>query len=208
MVNNSEYASYTANLNDRVLFLENCKVKTWSLYAFDTAFVELTGSIVGEIGSMGKSKINGQNFWVDGSGGYIFANDTSTCFFGYTNNTCHVRSDDHAILVLAQATQSMGKCSSLGESLLMILQCQISDSPVLYDSSSIWMAFIGEPAFAFVDTVISIPGEAWIANGNHSDWPSFGGYILEYKRASQNSSDWSLVGSYNSQLHLLVCFAL
>ena len=200
LVDNSQYSSYNANLSDRVLFFENCSVKTWSLYLFDDAFVSLSGSIVGEVGTMGRSQLNGQNHWVDGSGGYVFANDTSSCFFGYTNNTCHVRSDDHAILILAQASQSMGRCSAIGESLMLILQSQINGDPILYDSSSIWMAYIGEPAFAYVDSLIPLPGDAWIENGMHSDWPNFGGYILEFKRNTQNDN-WLPIGSFNSQIH-------
>lgn len=188
LVNNSVYNNYTASLPDRYLHFQNCSLQTWSLYLFDTTVVSLSGSIVGEVGTMGRSRFNGQNYWVDGSGGYIFANDTTTLVSNYATHTCNVRSDDYAIFIVGQSSQSVGKCAALGGSLMMILQSDINGDPLLYDSASVWMAYIDDPEDAYTDASVLIGGSAWIDKGLNSFWPGFSGYILEYQAA--NAASW------------------
>lgn len=197
LVNYSSYNDFTAAFSDRHLHFTNCSLQTWSLYLFDSVTVLLSGSIVGEVGLMGHSHFEGQNYWVDGSGGYIFANDTATLVSGFANHTCNVRSEDDAIMIIGQSSQSIGKCAALGESLMMILQSDINGDPLLYDSSGIWLAYIDDPANAYTDTLVDITGSSWIDNSINSSWPRFSGFLLEYQ--AENATTWNTLDTIQSE---------
>ena len=77
LVNNSNYSNFTAPLTDRNLQFINSSVQTWSLYPMQSSVVNLSGSIVGEIGTEGTSKLTGTGYVVDGSGGYCWSSDFS-----------------------------------------------------------------------------------------------------------------------------------
>ncbi|TAL58143.1 MAG: T9SS type A sorting domain-containing protein, partial [Bacteroidetes bacterium] len=182
LVNNSNYSNFTAPLSDRNLQLNNTSLQTWSIYSFDSVFINISGCIVGEVGAFGHSKVNGTNYWVDGSGGYCFSSDTSSLFNGFCSVSSHVRSERNSIQMFAYSTQNNGMTSAIGSSVLIVVQSTLPQDPVPYEKSCVWMAIISQPSTAYVDSVVPVVGSAWIDKTNVSPWMDFGSSRVWYQK--------------------------
>ncbi|MEI7596088.1 MAG: T9SS type A sorting domain-containing protein [Bacteroidota bacterium] len=187
LVNNSNYINFTAPLSDRSLKFINSTVQTWSLYLFDSAFLKLSGSIIGEMGSMGKSRFEGQSFMCDGSGGYFWASDTTFAMAGFSSFNSNVRSQRNGILLCAYSPVNMGEATALHSSVLMCVQCVLPQEPKAYDKSCVWNAFIGNVNSNFQDTIIAINGSAYIDKTATSTLMDFSYYKMYYQKATDTS---------------------
>ncbi|HEX5001780.1 MAG TPA: T9SS type A sorting domain-containing protein [Bacteroidia bacterium] len=189
LVNNSSYTSFTAPLADRNLQLNNTSVQTWSLYVFDSSSINVTGCIIGELGTLGTSRCNTQNVFCDGSGGYFWASDQSFCVGVGSSVSSYVRSEKNGILLYGYGTVN-GGASALNSSVLITVQSSLPADPVPYDNSIAWMIRVDQPAAAFADSVVEIPGSAWIDQGPLANWMDMDRYRLWYAPASQNPPQW------------------
>jgi len=192
LVDNSVYTDYTANLNDRFLHLTNSGVLTWSLYPMDTVSLNVTGCIVGEIGSEAHCTVITTDAFVDGSGGYWWATDHTFMVGENCMAVNAIRSTQDAIFIFAYSTLNQGEASALGTSIMMIVQSQLPDLPLMYDGSCIWYSRIGNPSSAFVDTVVPISGSAWIDKTPLSPLMDFGWYRMFYQKSGD--SIWHPIG--------------
>ncbi|MBI5647632.1 MAG: T9SS type A sorting domain-containing protein [Ignavibacteriae bacterium] len=189
LVNNSTYTQFPAPLVDRTLLLENTRVSTWSLYTFDRSVVHVTGCILGEIGTFGASRMTCEKVMVDGSGGYLFASDTSFLLYGFSSATCPVRSERSGALVFAYSALSNGAASAIGTSILIVVQSGLLREPVPYEGSITWLAEIGTAASARVGERVAVTGSAWIDRGPISALFDFRKYVLSYQR--QGETQWT-----------------
>jgi hypothetical protein len=192
LVDNSQYTDYTANLNDRNLHLSNSSVLTWSLYPMDTVNLNVTGCIVGEIGSEANCRVVTTDAYVDGSGGYWWSTDHTLMIGENCMAVNAIRSSQSSFFIFAYSTLNQGEASAMGNSIMMIVQSQLPDLPALYDGSCIWYSRIGNQNSAFVDTVVPISGSAWIDKTPSSQLMDFGWYRMYW----QNSGDtiWHPIG--------------
>lgn len=174
LVNNTTYANFSAPLADRNLQLNNTNVQTWSLYPMNGAHLNITGCIVGEIGAGGHSSVNSQNVFVDGSGGYFWASDTTQIVAGFTNTSSYVRSEKSGIFIYAYSSIVNGYPSALGKSVIIVIQSNVPQPPAAFDGSAAWYGFIEQPFDTYVDTSVAITGSAWIERGPTSQ-------LMEYK---------------------------
>jgi len=181
LVNNSHYTSFTAGLSDRHLQLNNCDVQTWSLYPMDRAHIDLSGCIVGEIGTEQHSTLTGLNFNCDGSGGYMWATDTSFVMAGFCSAVNAVRSQGNGIVLFAYSSLIGGYPSALNNSIIMVIQSNVLQEPVPYDNACAWFAFIEKPFDTFIDTTTAITGSAWINKTANSQLMNFKSYRLYYQ---------------------------
>ncbi len=179
LVNNSNYSSFNAPLSDRVLQLDSTYVQTWSLYLFDQTNVNVTGCIVGEVGSMGTSFITAQGILCDGSGGYYWASDTSLNIFVSGTVTGYIRSQGNGIALMGYGAATAG-ASAIGNSVMVVTQSSLPQDPVAFDAGTAWLVRINPPQNLFVDTVIDITGSAWVDQGPMGSFMDFGSYTLEY----------------------------
>lgn len=195
LVNNSNYSAFTAPVNDRVLQLNSTSVQTWSLYLFDQTVMNVTGCIVGEVGSMGTSFITAQSIFCDGSGGYYWATDTSFSIGINTTISGYIRSQGYGIVLLGYGTATSG-ASATGNSVMVVTQSILPQDPVTYEHGVAWRVHINPPQNLFVDTIIDISGSAWIDQGPLGAPMDFGYYTMEYRAAS--STQWLQVTSANT----------
>ncbi|MFI5151187.1 MAG: T9SS type A sorting domain-containing protein [Bacteroidia bacterium] len=191
LVNRSYYANYTAPISDRTLKLINDTVMTWSLYTFNKANVNVSNSTVGEIGSYGSSHVNGTTYSVDGSGGYHYASDTSAVFGNGLFATCNVRSEHSGIFALVNSTMYSGAASAIGNSVLIVLQSNLTQDPVPFDGSCAWFGNIESVNNNYVDSTIDISGSAWINKTAVSALMDFKNYQLLYQK--QGAATWSVM---------------
>lgn len=185
LVNNSTYSNFIAPLSDRHLQLINSEVQTWSLYPMIGTNLNVTGCIVGEVGAMGHSRVTGQNFFVDGSGGYFWSSDTTITVAGFTNTSSYVRSERYGIFIYAYSSIVSGYPSALGNSVMIVMQSNVPQPPVAYDGSAAWYGFIEQPFDTYVDTAVAITGSAWIERGPTSNLMEFKSYHIYYQKAGE-----------------------
>ncbi|MEI6899220.1 MAG: T9SS type A sorting domain-containing protein [Bacteroidota bacterium] len=187
LVNNTSYTDFIAGIPDRTLRLINSKVQTWSLYPMEGSFVNVTGCILGEIGTENHAGVMTSQVFVDGSGGYWWATDTTLMISGFSTAFNAIRSDKNAFFLFAYSTLNIGEAMAMGNSILFIVQSQIPEKPKLRDGSCIWYAKIGKPSSSYVDTVIPVYGSAWIDKTATSSLMDFGHYRLFYQKSGDAS---------------------
>jgi hypothetical protein len=192
LVDNSDYTDYTSNLSDRYLHLSNSSVLTWSLYPMDTVNLNVTGCIVGEIGSEANCSVVTTDAYVDGSGGYWWATDNTLMIGENCMAVNAIRSSQNAFFIFAYSTLNQGEASAMGNSIMMIIQSQLPDLPTLYDGSCIWYSQIGNQDQAFVDTIVPISGSAWIDKTPSSQLMGFGWYRMYWQKSGDTI--WQPIG--------------
>jgi len=192
LVNNSSYTAFTAPLADRNLQLNNTSVQTWSLYVFDSSAINVTGCIIGELGTLGTSRCNTQNVFCDGSGGYFWAGDQSFCIAVGSSVSSYVRSEKNGILLYGYGTVN-GGASALNSSVLITVQSSLPADPVPYENSIAWMIRVDQPVSAFADSVVGIPGSAWIDQGPQANWMDMDSYRLWYSPAAVTPPQWTAI---------------
>jgi len=195
LVNNNYYGDYTAPLSDRNFHLINSDVMTWSLYSFDSAYVDVEGCILGEIGVMGHSEVSAFNYFCDGSGGYLWAGDTTFLVSGMSSLSSALRSTHNSILIFAYSTQMNGLVQALDNSIIMLIQSNISAAPTYDPGAVIWMANISDPGSAYQNSIVPIVGSAWIDKGNQSELMDFGYYVISYQK--DGDTTWQMIGDTN-----------
>jgi hypothetical protein len=195
LVNKSYYSDYVAPISDRNLHLIDCDVMTWSLYSFDNAYVDVTGSILGEIGVMGHSEVSASNYFCDGSGGYLWAADTTLLVSGMSSLMSPLRSTNESILIFAYSSQMNGLIQALDNSIMMLIQSNISETPAYDPGAVIWMANISGPATGYQNSVVPVNGSAWIDKGSESTLMDFSHYLMYYQKDGDTS--WQMIGDTN-----------
>jgi hypothetical protein len=189
LVDNSSYSDFEAPLSDRTLRLKNCGVTTWSIYPMEHSYVNLTGCIVGEIGAGGRSSVMGNQFFCDGSGGYVWSSDSSFLLAGFSYTSGYVRSQANSILYYAYSSLSGGYPSALQNSVIMVIQCTLPEEPRIFDNGVAWYALIEGPSDAIAGDIVSITGSAWIDKTPTSNMMDFGSYRLYYQLSE--SGGWT-----------------
>jgi hypothetical protein len=191
-VDNSQYIDFNANLTDRYLHLSNSSVLTWSLYPMDTVRLNVTGCILGEIGSEANCSVITTDAFVDGSGGYWWATDRTFMIGENCMAMNAIRSSQSAFFIFAYSSLNLGEADAMGNSIMMIVQSQLPGPPVLYDGSCIWYSFIGNSSSASIDTIVQIPGSAWIDKTPSSQLMGFGWYSMSWQKSGDTL--WHPIG--------------
>jgi hypothetical protein len=186
LVNNSIYQDFNFPGGERSLKLINTSVDTWSIYCFNNSNISLNSSIVGEIGTMGKSKISVSKVFCDGSGGYIFANDTSFILFGYGAATTAIRSTSNSILIFAYSSLMGGQSDAFGNSVMVLIQSQFSEPIAAHDASTIFFLRIESPNISSVDSKVPVIGSVWLETGTDGSPFKFDSYSLFYKTNTES----------------------
>ena len=187
LVNNSDYQDFTASLIDRNLRLRNSSVQTWSLYSMKESEISVTGCILGEIGSMGTSQVSTTSIFVDGSGGYMWATDTTFFMAFQTPLTTHVRSDRNGILIYAYSPLTMGSALAIGSSTLIAVQSSLPEEPLALDKASVWNVNIASPSSGNTNSIIPVKGWALIDRAPACTHPDMDWYQLFYSTPENDS---------------------
>ncbi len=189
ITDNANYSNFTAPLSDRILSFTNCTVKTWSFYVFHKSVINVTGCIAGEIGAENSSKIYGNDYVVDGSGGYHWTTDTATAFTDNATVYSYVRSEKNSIFLFAYGNiGNGGGASAIDNSLLIVVQSIMPSVPTALAGSDAEFDNINQPGMLFADSVAPVYGSAWIHRGPTSNWMYFKSWQLFYHAI--DSSNW------------------
>jgi hypothetical protein len=103
-----------------------------------------------------------------------------------------VRSSRNSIFILAYSSLNQGEASALNTSILMVVQSELPDLPILYDESCIWYSKITGSSSALVDTIVPIRGSAWIDKTPSSPLMDFAWYQMYWQKSED--SIWHPIG--------------
>ncbi len=187
LVNNSTYSDFTHNMSDKSLRFINSYVQTWNLYTFKENNLTLSVSIIGEIGSMGKSSVTCQNSMIDGSGGYTWATDTSMMIAGFLSITNDFRATRNGIALMAYSTLQNGVAMATDNGILIINQSTLPELPLALDNSCVWYNKIEQPSSGYQNNLIDIYGSSYIEKTATSQHMGFAWYQLLYKLNSDTT---------------------
>ncbi|HXP52574.1 MAG TPA: T9SS type A sorting domain-containing protein, partial [Bacteroidia bacterium] len=182
ITDNATYSSFTTPLSDRALTFNNCTVQTWSFYVFHKSIINVSGCIAGEIGTENGSKMYGNNYMVDGSGGYHWTSDTSTITAGNATVNSYVRSEKNGFFIFAYGTiGNSGLAEAIDNALLIVVQSLVPADPTAINGGTAWFDNINQTGNLFADSIAPINGSAWIHNGPTSTWMHFKSWQLFYQ---------------------------
>ena len=200
LADNSSYKSPGSLMNDRTLILDTTSVTTWSLYPMDKTKITISSCIAGEIGSENKASTTCNSTFVDGSGGYFWATDTSLQISGFGAFTCNVRSEGVGFEIADYCSITNGAATGIDNSILFLIQSSVLQQPIAYDGSDVWVAQISAPSTSYVNDSVPIPGSAYILRGPQSVWMSFDHYKLYYQVSGAGA--WtSITGNITSPVN-------
>lgn len=191
LVNNSQYAGFTAPLSDRSLVLTNTFVRTWSLYVFENAQGQVDNCITGEIGVFNNGDVEVNNTLTDGSGGYVFAENTSKMIYGFSYLNCDFQSKDNAFAFLAYGGQNWGRSIALDKSIMFIIQANLTDLPEMYNDAMVWYVKLEGSASLSANAVNTIQGSVWLDKASNFYPHEFSHYVLDYRHP--DSTVWQPV---------------
>ncbi len=180
LVNNSYYSNFTAPLSDHSIQLINTHVQTWSLYLFKNAQGTIENCILGEIGIFNNGITTVSNTMVDGSGGYMFAGDTSKLIFGYGYLNCDFHTNGNALGILAYSGQNWGRCIAKDKSIMIVIQSNLSQEPEYLHDAVVWYAKLDGSATVYADSIIPVSGSAWIEKASDFYSMDMAWYKLDY----------------------------
>lgn len=188
LVNNSHYSDFVAPLSEHNIHFINSDVTTWSLYMFHGAEGTVSNCILGEIGTMGNSECTMQNCLIDGSGGYLFATDTSVLMSAFSYLNCNFQSSGNAFGIMAYGAQNMGKCIAFEKSIMILIQANLVQQPLYYDDAMMWYLYLDGPEEGNTESEISVTGSAWIEKASNYYPTEFAWYVVDYQIVG--SEEW------------------
>lgn len=182
LVNNSQYANFNAPLSSHNLQLINSFVQTWSLYLFEEAHGNIQNCIVGEIGAFTNNQFTLNNSIVDGSGGYLFTESTSTgnCIFSSLN--CDFHTNDFAFGVMAYSNQNFGRSIAKDKSIMIFAQSNLMQLPEIYNDAMVWFLKLEGNTMLNKSENTPIIGSAWIQKASSFYPTELAWYQLHYRK--------------------------
>lgn len=180
LVNGLFYEDYTLPVPDRNYHLINTSVQTWNLYPDDTSYVELTSSIFGELCGFGNSYTLIQSAFCDGSGGHIEATSQAFVMVFLSSIFADVITKEHGVCLLGYCAMPWGNIWATGSSVLLLINTQFPEDPVVSDTSIVFVAGVDAPSNANTEDTVAVIGSAWIDTGPYHPF-DFDFYRLFYR---------------------------
>ncbi|MEX1310308.1 MAG: hypothetical protein AB1Z65_07815 [Candidatus Sulfomarinibacteraceae bacterium] len=152
--NDQSYGDVTLDLPDRSFRLVDASVDTWNLYPQADARVAVRDSLVGEILSMGDSRVVMERVTVDGTGGFFGARDASRITATACTFTCTIEATQEAAIVLRQSsaepypldpTGAWTRFGAYDDGRLLADQTGVFTTPALDGRGLIAVAYLEDP---------------------------------------------------------------
>lgn len=169
---------------DRELEIVNASIDTWNLYPQGEARVSVRNSVVGEILSIGSSRVRVEYTILDGSGGFFGARDQSRIQVFDSTVTCTVEATQDATIefhdseILPYPQDPTGASTRFGaydRGRLFADNTPVSTTPSLGGQGAIGVAFIANPPLDASQTPIELIGTVGLFSRD-------GGPVLEHWR--------------------------
>ncbi len=170
-VNKAELQNFRFPSPDRDVVFTNCRVGAWNFYpSYQTQFT-LSGSVFGEILSMGRARATVMNSFCDGTGGYIGSMDTTEMVLVQTQVTTQLNVRDYSRIIAFYSTIINSTINVDGNGVLGLLNSNYSAQPSIGPNSAAIIMSIDEPSAGYTGSVIPVYGTARFIAGR--DLPVF-----------------------------------
>jgi hypothetical protein len=190
----SNYTAGALPISDRTLTLNNCYVQTWSLYTFKNAKLNVQNCQVGEIGSQQTSRVYGNSYFLDGTGGYDWTTDSAVAFSNGALVYTYVRSEKNSFFVVGYSV--VVNAEAISKSILIVVQTTLMNDPVAKDGAVAYYGNIDKPAAnIYTNQNVFITGSAYIDRGPSSVLMDFKSWSLYYQKQGDVSWKSIVVGS-------------
>jgi hypothetical protein len=176
-------------LTDRNLVLNNCYVQTWSFYTFKNEKLSIANCQVGEIGSEDASAVYGNNYTVDGTGGYHWTTDSAIAFANNLIDYSWARSEASSVFVIGYS--ALENAEAIDSSILIVVQSDVANGPLAADGGVAWYANISNPGTVHANSNAGIYGSAWITRGPTSKQMGFKYWSLYYQQQGVSAVSWT-----------------
>jgi len=170
-VNRTQLQNFRFPSPERDVVFTNCRVGAWNFYPSDRTQLTLTGSVFGEILSMGRARAMVVNSFCDGTGGYIGSMDTTEMVLVQTQVTTQVNVRSFSRMIVVYSTIVNSTLNVDGNGVLALLNSNYSAQPNVGPSSVAVIISIDEPSAGFVGGIIPVYGTARLIAGR--DLPVF-----------------------------------
>jgi len=154
LVNDRFYADEVVELEDRVFRLVNSSVDTWNLYPEGEAHVTVRDSTLGEILSMGSSRVRMERTTIDGTGGFFGSRDRSRIVADNCRFTCTIEATQESVVELHSSSvepypgDPSGAFTRFGaydDGRLLADQTPVLTTPALAGRGLIAVSYVHEP---------------------------------------------------------------
>ncbi|HEX7319506.1 MAG TPA: hypothetical protein VF399_04005 [bacterium] len=195
LVNGLHYDDYTLPVNDRNYHLINSSVQTWNLYPDDSVNVTLTNSIFGELCAYGNSYVTIMNAYCDGSGGHLEASTNAFLLTGFSSIFADIITKNRGMCVVGYCAMPYGNIWVTNASIMIIINTQFPDDPVVSDTGIVFVAAVSGPANAATDDTVAVQGSAWVDRGPNQP-VDFGFYRMSFRLVGDSA--WIPFGDSNT----------
>jgi hypothetical protein len=153
LVNDLNYATETLFLNQE-LRLVNASIDTWNLYPQQDAKIRVRDSLLGEILSFGRSRVDVERTTIDGSGGFLGARDQTAIVLWDSRTTCTIEATHDSTIELHHSvadpypqdpTGSFTRFGAYDRGRLFTDQTPVNTLPTLGGDGLIAVSFIVNP---------------------------------------------------------------
>ena len=197
LINDTYYSDWTAPFPDRTLKLINTEVKCWSIQIFAPIKLTIKNSIFGELNCYDDANVTVKNCIHDGSCGPN--NTTANSFFFIENSnfntTIMVEGNGFSAFYYSIIWKSINVNGNFGKPILVLLNTEYFDSPLILDSATVFCASIDKPGQAGINDSVKIDGSAWIDGGLRSP-REFDSYKLSYAYYSDSLGPWQPITNW------------
>ena len=158
LVNDVTLASSRYPATDRTVRFENCHVRTWNLYSFDTFRLTVANSIFGEIIAFGRSASTVQNSICDGSGGYMAAFDDASLTLQQTQVTARLIARGRGQVITVASTINDFVPHAADNGVVALFHSSFPALPTIEPGSVAAVIAVDEPRQAATDADVPVLG--------------------------------------------------
>ena len=190
LTNGCYYSDWSIPLVDRKLRLINTWIYAWSMQIHN-GNINIDNSIFGELLSYDSARVYVDNCIHDGRcgphtvSGYSFQYIENSNF----NTNERIRSNGVCAFFYSIIWKTINVDGTFGKPLLVLLNTEYFDSPLMIDSATIFCASIDGPSQAGINDSVIIEGSAWIDGGPYSPY-EFDAYKLNYAHYTDSLGPW------------------
>jgi len=167
VANQATFTDSTFAWGDVNYHLLNTSVHAWNFYPFGQTQLTLENCVFGEVGAGEQSSVQITQSLCDGSGGYIFTGDDSTCIMFGSTNLSQTTVSDRSMLFAVESALLRPEIDVKGNAMLFLLNAQYVGEPVVHDAATLFDASV-EAQRAVAGEQVALTGSARIAPGPNS----------------------------------------
>ena len=192
LVNDQHYSDFVAPISDRKFHLINSTLDTWNVYPWGVKQMSIDNSILGELGAVGGTETTVEASIVDGSGGYVFTDDSSGTIFSLSSIFSDNIASGRSVQIHLFSSILGGDVIATESSIMLLINSLVQQTPVARDTAVVVEAALSRPEVATIEQLLPLRGSAVVSSGPFTS-VEFSRYRLEYGMGAP-PQQWFAIG--------------